>query len=197
MSKEEILRYIFSCVSFKHMFDLSPRITDSAQKKEDLLFSSAVFFLRELSKNKNVFVEDIKKESTMKEVTYEDWEKNPTPRKMYVWNNEEEEYVLRKVVCILSENDLFNRVIAIENDDSDYALYKHCAEIEEPKARRMTNKELSRWLREKPTRECRYKNGDFIYGEKNYRETVQDKEVEDDIFIREGDSDWREPLVEE
>ena len=61
MSKEEILRYIFSCVSYKHMFDLSPRITDSAQKKEDLLFSSAVFFLRELSKNKNVFVEDIKK----------------------------------------------------------------------------------------------------------------------------------------
>ena len=43
------------------MFDLSPRITDSAQKKEGLLFSSAVFFLRELSKNKNVFVEDIKK----------------------------------------------------------------------------------------------------------------------------------------
>ena len=34
MSKEEILRYIFSCVSYKHMFDLSPRITDSAQKKE-------------------------------------------------------------------------------------------------------------------------------------------------------------------
>ena len=54
--------YNESCVSYKHMFDLSPRITDSAQKKEDLLFSSAVFFLRELSKNKNVFVEDIKKE---------------------------------------------------------------------------------------------------------------------------------------
>ena len=55
MSKEETFRHIFSCVSFKHMFDLSPRITDSAQKKEDLLFSSAVFFLRELSKNKNIF----------------------------------------------------------------------------------------------------------------------------------------------
>ena len=70
MSKEEILRYIFSCVSYKHMFDLSPRITDSAQKKEDLLFSSAVFFLRELSKNKNVFVEDIKKEQTIKDTAY-------------------------------------------------------------------------------------------------------------------------------
>lgn len=31
MSEEEILRYILSCVSYKHMFDLSPRITDSAQ----------------------------------------------------------------------------------------------------------------------------------------------------------------------
>lgn len=59
MSEEEILRYILSCVSYKHMFDLSPRITESAQKKEDLLFSSAVFFLRDLGKGKNVFVEEI------------------------------------------------------------------------------------------------------------------------------------------
>ena len=60
MSEEEILRYILSCVSYKHMFDLSPRITESAQKKEDLLFSSAVYFLRELSKSKNITVEEIK-----------------------------------------------------------------------------------------------------------------------------------------
>lgn len=59
MSEEEILRYIFCCVSYKHMFDLSPRITESAQKKEDLLFSSAVFFLRELSISKNITVKDI------------------------------------------------------------------------------------------------------------------------------------------
>ena len=59
MSEEEILRYILSCVSYKHMFDLSPRITKSAQKKEDLLFRSAVFFLRDLGKGKNVFVEEI------------------------------------------------------------------------------------------------------------------------------------------
>lgn len=59
MSEEEILRYIFCCVSYKHMFDLSPQITESAKRKEDLLFSSAVFFLKELYKGKNVFVEEI------------------------------------------------------------------------------------------------------------------------------------------
>ena len=195
MSKEEILRYIFSCVSYKHMFDSSPRITDSAQKKEDLLFSSAVFFLRELSKNKNVFVEDIKKESTMKEVTYEDWKKNPTPRMMWVWDDDEEDRKQQKVVYVIKGEPCRYPVRITINDDTDYEACRHCAEIE--KQRRMTNKELSRWLREKPTREYRYKNGDFVYGEKNYRETVQDKEVEDDIFIREDDGEWREPLVEE
>lgn len=59
MSEEEILRYIFQCVSYKHMFDWSPRITKDAQEKEDLLFSSAVYFLRELGKGKNIFVEEI------------------------------------------------------------------------------------------------------------------------------------------
>ena len=59
MSEEEILRYILQCVSYKHMFDLSPRITEDAQKKEDSLFSSAVYFLRELGKGKNIFVEEV------------------------------------------------------------------------------------------------------------------------------------------
>ena len=195
MSKEEILRYIFSCVSYKHMFDSSPRITDSAQKKEDLLFSSAVFFLRELSKNKNVFVEDIKKESTMKEVTYEDWKKNPTPRMMWVWDDDEEDRKQQKVVCVIKGEPCRYPVRITINDDTDYEACRHCAEIE--KQRRMTNKELSRWLREKPTREYKFKNSDFVYGEKNYREIDQDDEVKYDIFIREGDSDWREPLVEE
>lgn len=129
----------------------------------------------------------------MKEVTYEDWMENPTPRKMYVWNNEEECYVLRKVVCILNQNDLFNRVIAIENDDSDYNLYKHCAEIEN--LRRMTNKELSRWLREKPTREYKFINIRFVYSFNTYDESCGDKEVDKSIVIRENYGEWREPLT--
>jgi predicted transcriptional regulator len=59
MSEEEILKYIFCCVSYKHMFDLSPQITESAQNKENLLFSSAVFYLRELIKSENITVEGI------------------------------------------------------------------------------------------------------------------------------------------
>lgn len=197
MSKEEILRYIFSCVSFKHMFDLSPRITDSAQKKEDLLFSSAVFFLKELSKNKNVFVEDIKKEKTMKEVTYEDWEKKPTPRMMWVWDDDEEDRKQRKVVYVIKGGPCRYPVMITINDDTDYEAYRHCAEIE--KQRRMTNKELSRWLREKPTREVKHCNGsndNFVYCFHTYLERCANEEVDDCILIREDDSDWREPLVE-
>ena len=130
----------------------------------------------------------------MKEVTYEDWQKNPTPRKMRVWKDDEKSYVIRKVVYIVKENYVLNRVITIDDDESDFDLFKHCAEIE--KQRRMTNKELSRWLRVKPTREYKFKNSDFVYGEKNYREIEQDDEVKYDIIIREDDSDWREPLVE-
>ena len=60
----------------------------------------------------------------------------------------------------------------------------------------MTNKELSRWLRGKPTREYKDKYGDFVYGERAYRYAEQDEEVVDSTLIREDDGEWREPLVE-
>ena len=131
----------------------------------------------------------------MKELTYADWVKNPVPRNMWVWDSSENNKKRRKVIYILDPNYSYP-IVALSDDEMSTENFKHCAEIEEPKTRRMTNKELSRWLREKPTREYRYKNGDFVYGEKNYRETVQDKEVEDDILIREDDGEWIEPLVE-
>ena len=64
------------------------------------------------------------------------------------------------------------------------------------KQRRMTNKELSRWLREKPTREYKYLNSDYICSTFDYREYKQDEEVSVDMRIREDDGEWREPLVE-
>ena len=134
----------------------------------------------------------------MKEVTYEDWQKNPTPRMMWCWDDESSRKKL-KVLYILSEEEYVTcfRVIALANGDScAIRRYAHCAEIEEPKTRRMTNKELSRWLRENTTREYKYQTSDYICSTFDYREYVQDEEVSEDMRIREDDSEWREPLVE-
>ena len=129
----------------------------------------------------------------MKEVTYEDWQKNPTPRMMWVWNDDVENKEKIKVAYVLN-NGCTYRVLSIVDEDSAFETFKHCAEIE--KQRRMTNKELSRWLREKPTRECKYLTSDYIYSAFNYREYKQDEEVHKDIRIREDGGEWREPLVE-
>ena len=129
----------------------------------------------------------------MKEVAYEDWQKNSTPRMMWVWNEDEMYKVKRKVVYVLRDN--YARVITIDDDDSDYELYNYCAEIE--KQRRMTNKELSRWLREKPTREWKYTVDSRIYSNYNYEEDDADIDCWNEVVIREDDSDWREPLVNE
>lgn len=131
----------------------------------------------------------------MKEVTYEDWQKNPTPRMMWVWDNDENSKLQQKVIYFLAPN-LSYPVIALSADEESTDLFRHCAEIEEPKTRRMTNKELARWLREKPTREYKYLTSDYICSTFDYREYKQDEEVSVDMRIREDDGEWREPLVE-
>ena len=129
----------------------------------------------------------------MKEVIYEDWQKNPTPRMMWIWDSFENDKKRRKVIYI-SELYIPYPVFALTEDKLNTEHFKHCAEIE--KQRRMTNKELSRWLREKPTREYKYQTSDYIYSAFNYREYKQDEEVHEDMRIREDGGEWREPLVE-
>ena len=135
----------------------------------------------------------------MKEVTHEDWMKNPTPRMMWVWYDDEERMEKHKVLYVLSEEEApvsDYRVIAlIIEHNSVVRRYTHCAEIE--KQRRMTNKELSRWLREKPTRECKQINDSLIYSVYNYVESYENEEVDEGVLIREDDGEWREPLVEQ
>lgn len=131
----------------------------------------------------------------MKEVTYDDWQKNPTPRMMWVWDSVGDTKVQRKVIYI-SELGISYPIFALTDDKLNTEHFRHCAEIEEPKTRRMTKKELSRWLREKPTRECKYLTSEYICSTFEYRECNQDKEVSDDFLIREDDGEWREPLVE-
>lgn len=132
----------------------------------------------------------------MKEVTHEDWLKNPTPRMMWVWDdNAEKEKVKRKVVYILSGvRGRKQNVITLYTDESCTYAYAHCAEIE--KQRRMTNKELARWIRENPMREWKYKNGVTVYGYYGYEEKCENEEVLNNILIREDGGEWREPLVE-
>ena len=130
----------------------------------------------------------------MKEVTYEDWQKNPTPRMMWVWNDDFEEREKKKVVYVIKDDFASCPVLAVSEEDSSFCIYCCCAEIEEPKTRRMTRKELSRWLREKPTRE--YKFGTTVFCSYNYSEAEAYDEIFDGTLIREDDGDWKEPLVE-
>ena len=129
----------------------------------------------------------------MKEVTYEDWQKNPTPRMMWVWDSNENNKVQRKVLYII-DKPITYQVIALIKSELSTESIMHCAEIEEPKTRRMTNKELAWWLSEKPHRELKIR--DYIYHDYDYKENEQDAEVTDFLLIREDNSEWREPLVE-
>lgn len=129
----------------------------------------------------------------MKEVTYEDWLKNPTPRSMWVWDEDEELRVKRKVIYILKDG-VYTSPVLVVVDECMYETFRHCAEIE--KQRRMTNKELARWLRQKPTREFRYGSSRSVYSTHTYDEDDEDGGVRIDIVIREDDGEWREPLVE-
>ena len=79
----------------------------------------------------------------MKELTREEWMENPTPRMMWVWDNNEACKKQMKVVYFLKQ-DIAYPVIVLDYNDKEIRRYKHCAEIGKPKTRRMTNKEFSR-----------------------------------------------------
>lgn len=130
----------------------------------------------------------------MKSLTYEDWLKNPTPRPMWVWNKDEKDKVQRKVIYFIEDKNTPYPVVVLFPSDNRALNYMHCAE-NEPK-RRMTHKELSRWLREHPSREYKYQTSDYICSTFDYRECKQDEEVHEDIRIREDGGEWKEPLIE-
>ena len=138
----------------------------------------------------------------MKEVTYEDWQKNPTPRMMWVWDDKDKEKIKRKVVYILSGvRGRKQNVITLYTDESCTYAYAHCAEIE--KQRRMTNQELAWWLqdgiKDGKHREIKYGcKRDDVEVECQY--TYLDSKCNDSVpvgfLIRENGGEWHEPLVE-
>ncbi len=129
----------------------------------------------------------------MKELNYEDWLKNPVPRNMWVWDSSVNNKKQRKVIYFL-DSKLSYPIVALSEDEISTDNFKHCAEIESK--RRMTNKELSRWLRENPTREYMFTSSNYIYSVFDYKDCEQDKEVRADLHIREDDGEWKEPLME-
>lgn len=67
--------------------------------------------------------------------------------------------------------------------------------------RRMTNQELSWWLRDHPEehRECRFETASFeceIFTDYPYLDSAKDCEVPDKYYIRKNGREWQEPLVE-
>ena len=136
----------------------------------------------------------------MKEVTYEEWQKNPTPRMMWVWNDDVENKEKIKVAYVLN-NGCTYRVLSIVDEDSAFETFKHCAEIE--KQRRITNKELSWWLqdgiKDGKHREIKYgcKRDDVeVECQYTYLDSKCNDAVPVGFLIRENGGEWHEPLVE-
>ena len=138
----------------------------------------------------------------MKEVTYEDWQKNPTPRMMWVWGSNENAKQKRKVICFLTPEFRYP-VVALTKNETTTGCFKHCAEIEEPKTRRMTNQELAWWLqdgiKDGKRREIKYgcKRDDVeVECQYTYLDSKCNGAVPVGFLIRENGGEWHEPLVE-
>ena len=137
----------------------------------------------------------------MKELSYEEWQKNPTPRMMWVWDDNENNKVQRKVIYIIDKQITY-RVMALIKSELSTESFMHCAEIEEPKKRRMTKQELTWWLqdgiKEGKHREWKFIDLDAsaIHNIMFYIEEESNDLVGTDILIRENGGKWHEPLVE-
>lgn len=132
----------------------------------------------------------------MNEVTI--WDNRP--REMWVWDNDSAVKKRKKVVYLCDFVGLTYPVVALSEGLTEgsicLSVFKHCAEIEESKTRRMTNQEFAWWLREKPTREYKRNYGSLVSFEYSYIEEKADGPVSVDILIREDGGEWHEPLVE-
>lgn len=130
----------------------------------------------------------------MKEVT--EWDNNP--REMWVWNENESEKKLAKVVYFL-KNSARPVVAEISKSERDLCVetFLHCAEPE--KQRYMTNQELSWWLRDGFHREIRLNIEGYVFSCYDYP-TEKEKEncnSEHFVEIRENGGEWRQPLIYE
>lgn len=65
----------------------------------------------------------------VRELTHEDWMKNPTPREMFVWDDDFEDRVMERVTYICADKDM-RRYHVNYKVQVPGGSFKHCAEIE-------------------------------------------------------------------
>ena len=130
----------------------------------------------------------------MKPLTREDWLKNPQPRNMWVWDDEDDSGKDRQILKVIYFTNEPFPVVTVETDETNVEQYRFCAEIEKP--RRMTYQELSWWLTENPRREYKFRDKPFVYNKFYYSESQQDESVPAKILIRENGGAWQLPFIE-
>lgn len=128
---------------------------------------------------------------------------NP-PKKMLVWDEGYTE-PLERVVCATAIDNCGDLFFFTRNKDKQLGglvTWSHCAEIpEEPKPRRATNRELSRWLAE-GNGEWLYEhtekfNDDYASINYHYDARVTNDEVSEGIKVRKWDDiNWHAPTAE-
>ena len=113
------------------------------------------------------------------------------PKKMLVWDHDDGSFSKLNVCAIVNREDF--RAIT-ENGE----LWRHCAEIpEEPKPRRVTNRELSKWLAKGHGEYTNTVCCTTSYTTYEYFLDSAESEVSENILVRKWeDADWHEPTVD-
>ena len=114
------------------------------------------------------------------------------PKKMHVWDYEPENLLKADVLAIVNGRDSGFPVI------TKTGTYRHCAEIpEEPKPRRATNRELSKWLAKGHGEYTNTLCCSTSYITYAYLFDSKESEVSENILVRKWDDvDWHEPTVD-
>lgn len=114
------------------------------------------------------------------------------PKKMLVWDYEPGCLLKADVLAIVNGRESGYPVI------TKTGTYRHCAEIpEEPKSRRATNRELSKWLAKGHGEYTNTLCCSTSYITYEYFLDSAESEVSENILVRKWDDvDWHEPTVD-
>ena len=110
------------------------------------------------------------------------------PRKMLLWNDNDETPTEKDVLAFIPNR--YHKVI------EQQFLYRHCAEIPEVMCHRATNRELAKWLA-LGNGQYQVSGGDWIWTEHHYNNGQDDDACSKFIKVRKWcDKEWHEPTLE-